>query len=147
MFKSKIFSILFIIFLFCLVPNFVSAVNSETNIQKQTTTLDLIDHQTEDKLDTYGWKWENESKTLTLRNANFDVKDDDDKSNPCIKLKKSDNITVIFEGINTLKSQKKAVIYADGGNNINMGGSITFKGKADAILNLEMTEISDNRWR
>ncbi len=138
MFKSKIFYILFIIFLFCLVPNVVSAANIET----QTTTLDLTNHTTEDNLETKGWKWDDESKILTLRNVNFDVKDDDN-SNPCIKLKKSDNVTVIFEGINTLKSQKRAVIYVDGG----MGGSLTFKGKADAILNLEITEISGNRWR
>ena len=136
MFKSKILNILFIIFIFFLVPNVVSAANIET----ETETLDLTNmEKSQDNLETKGWKWDNESKTLTLRNANFDVKDDDNKSNPCIKLNKSDNITVIFEGINTLKSQKKAVIYAaDGGNN----GSITFKGEDDAILNLEITEIS-----
>ncbi len=138
MFKSKIFNILFMIFLFFLVPNVVSAANIET----QTTTLDLTEHATEDKLADKGWKWDNENKILTLRNANFDVKDDNN-SNPCIKLKKSDNIKIIFEGINTLKSQKKSVIYANGG----MGGSLTFEGKANAILNLEITEISGNRWR
>lgn len=138
--KSKIFSILFMIFLFCLIPNVVSAANITT----ETETLDLTsDRQTEDKLSTKGWKWDNENKTLTLKNANFETKDE----NSCIKLKKADDITIIFEGKNTLKSEKKAVIYADGGDKINMGGSLTLKGKNGGVLNLEVTVPSDARWR
>ena len=142
MFKTKIFCILFVVFLFCLVPNVVSAAS----IQTETETLDLSNNmESEDNLKTKGWKWDNGSKTLTLRNANFDVKDDNNNSNPCIKLNKSDSITIIFEGTNILKSQKGSVIYAEVGDKVNMGGSLTIKGEDNAILNLEVTEISGNR--
>ena len=136
MFKSKIFYILFIIFLFCLVPNVVSAAN----IQTETTTLDLTNHTTEDNLQTKGWKWDDESKTLTLRNANFDVKDDVDSTtkNPCIKFSEADNITVIFDGNNTLKAQGGAIFSGSGQKT----GSLTFKGSQNAILNMEITEVN-----
>ena len=137
MFKSKylIFYLLFITFIFCLVPNVVSAADL------QTETLDLTSNrETEDNLSTKGWKWDNESKTLTLKNANFETKED----NPCIKLNKSDDITIIFEGTNTLKSEKKAVIYAD--DDKGSGGSLTLKGINGGVLNLEATEVSEIRY-
>lgn len=137
MLKSKILNILFIIFLFCLVPNVVSAANIET----ETTTLDLTTmEESEDNLENKGWKWDNENKILTLRNANFNIQDNADSTqkNPCIKFLESENITVVFEGNNTLKAQGGSVFSGKGAKT----GSLTFKGSQDAILNMEITEIN-----
>ena len=132
MLKSKIFIILFLISIFCIIPNLVSA----ENIVKQTETLDLTTHITEDKLDTHGWKWDSQTKTLTLKNANFDVAGDQ----PCFTFNKNDNITVIYEGMNTLKAESKSVFYGTGSNTEGTHGSLTFKSSNNGILNLEVTK-------
>ncbi len=133
MLKSKIFIILFLISIFCVIPNFVSAAN----IEKQTQTLDLRTYGTEDNLDTHGWKWDSQTKTLTLKNANFEVIGDQ----PCFTFNKNDNITVIYEGINTLKAESKSVFYGVGSNTEGTHGSLTFKSSNNGILNLEVTEV------
>ncbi len=133
MFKSKIFSTLFFISIFCLIPTVVSAAN----IEKQTETLDLSSLQTQDNLATYGWKWDSQTKTLTLKNANFEVTGDD----PCFTFSNDDNITVIYEGTNTLKAESNAVFYGTGDNTENTHGNLTFKSPSNGTLNLEITEI------
>ncbi len=133
MVKTKMYIILFLISMFCVIPTFVSA----TNIEKQTATLDLTTHTTEDKLDTHGWKWDSQTKTLTLKNANFDVAGDQ----PCFTFNKNDNITVIYEGVNTLKAESKSVFYGKGSNTEGIHGSLTFKSLNNGILNLEITKL------
>ncbi len=133
MLKSKIFIILFLISIFCVIPSLVSAAN----IEKQTETLDLRTHITEDKLDTHGWKWNSQTKTLTLKNANFEVIGDQ----PCFTFNKNDNITVIYEGTNTLKAESKSVFYGVGSNTEGTHGSLTFKSSNNGILNLEITKV------
>ena len=137
MLKSKIFIILFLIPIFCVIPNFVSA----ENIEKQTVTIDLTTHTTEDKLDSHGWKWDSQTKTLTLKNANFEVLGDQ----PCFIFNKNDNITVIYEGINTLKSESKSVFYGVGSNTEGIHGSLTLKSSNNGILNLEVTKADARR--
>ena len=137
MLKSKIFIILFLISIFCVIPNFVSAAN----IEKQTVTLDLRTHTTEDKLDTHGWKWDSQTKTLTLKNANFEVLGDQ----PCFIFNKNDNITVKYEGINTLKSESKPIFYGVGSNTEGTHGSLTLKSSNNGILNLEVTKADARR--
>lgn len=136
MLKKKIFSILFLIFLFCLVPTLVSA----EDIEKQTTTLDLTIQGTEDNLSTKGWKWDADTKTLTLKNANFEAHGTD----PCIKFSTGDNITVVFEGENTLVSEKNAVFRGDDVIKTAIDGTetgtLTFKGSNGGTLNLAVTE-------
>ncbi len=127
MLKKKIFMILFLISLFCLVPSFASAVSI------RTTTLDLTKAEnTEDKLNTEGWKWDKTNKILTLKDANFKTKDFD----KCIILPKGD-VTIEFEGNNTLTAEKATVI--DG----NFNSNLTLKGKNGGILNLEIKEIDN----
>ena len=128
MFKKKYLSILFFMFLFCLIPTLVSA----DDIEKQTTTLDLITQNTEDNLSNKGWKWDSVTKTLTLKNANFETTE----FNRCINLPEG-NVTIEFEGNNTLKAQKGTVIYG------NHNSNLTLKGKNGGILNLEIIEIND----
>ncbi len=107
-----------------------------TNVNAKTTrteTLDLTNQNTEDKLDEEGWAWNNETKTLTLKDANFEITDTDTK-NPCIKFSESDNITVIFEGTNNLTADKESVFDGIGEKN----GSLTFQSTNNGILNLKI---------
>ena len=141
MFKSKMFyvtlSILFFILLICLVPNKVSAAE----INKRTTALDLTLEGTTDKLTEEGWKWDKNTKTLTLENANFDMeKDENGNIKPNITFSKADNITIIFKGNNTIKSKGNSPFYGTG----DATGSITLKGDNNAILNLETVMPSVN---
>ena len=117
MFRKKIFSTLILFFLFCVVSTFVSA----DTIEKQTTTLNLNNQVTENNINTKGWKWNNDTKTLTLKNANFETTEFD----KCIILPENCNVTIEFEGNNTLKAQKATVIYGDHKSNL------TLKGKND----------------
>ena len=94
-----------------------------------------------------GWSWNNDTQTLTLKNANFDVKDSPEGTpTPCIKFPTNKNVTVIFEENNTLTSQKGSVFYGvddpatavDGTET----GAITFKSSNNGTLNLKITETS-----
>ena len=119
--------------LFCLgiVPVF-----AKTTI---TDTLDLTNHNTEDKLNEEGWSWDKETKTLKLEDATFEITDTDtDTTKPCIKFSKSDDITVIFEGTNNLTADKHSVFYGSG----NGTGSLTFQSTNNGILNLKIKTYS-----
>ena len=128
MFRKKIFSTLILFFLFCVVSTFVSA----DTIEKQTTTLNLNNQVTENNINTKGWKWNNDTKTLTLKNANFETTEFD----KCIILPENCNVTIEFEGNNTLKAQKATVIYG------NHNSNLTLKGINGGTLNLDITEIN-----
>ena len=133
MFKSKIISILFFISIFCLIPTVVSAAS----IQEQTETVDLRELQTVDNLETYGWKWNSQTKTLTLKNANFEVTGDE----PCFTFSEDDNITVIYDGINNLKSESKPVFDGAGNPSKDTNGSLTFRSPSNGTLNLAITKV------
>ena len=115
------------LFLLCINVNYVYAKN------KVTQTLDLTNHQTENKLEEEGWSWDNETKILTLEDTTFEMTDTD-SVNPCIKFLKSDNITVIFEGVNNLTADKESVFYGTG----EKGGTLTFKSINNGKLNLNI---------
>ena len=110
------------IFLFCFG---ITSVFAKTPI---TQTLNLTTQTTEDNLDDEGWSWNSDTKTLILKDANFEVNGND----PCIILQEGD-VTVIFEGENTLKAEKGTTIYADHNSNL------TLKSENNGILNLEVT--------
>ena len=117
------------LFVFLFLVGLMS-VNAKTIV---TETLDLTNHDTEDKLDTEGWSWNNETKTLKLEDATFEITDTD-VENPCIKFLKSDNITIIFDGVNNLTSDKETVFYGTGEN----GGGLTLQSTNNGILNLNI---------
>ncbi len=101
----------------------------------RTETLDLTALSTQDKLSEEGWSWNNETKTLKLQDATFEITDtDSDPIKPCINFSKSDNITVIFEGINNLTADKHSVFYGSGTGT----GSLTFKSTNNGTLNLKI---------
>ncbi len=132
MFKSKILNIigrcfLFVFFFFIGVVS----VNAKT---LRTESLDLTSHPTEDKLADEGWSWNNDTKTLKLEDANFEITDMTNTSKPCIEFSKSDNITVIFEGTNNLTADKKSVFYGSGHGT----GSLTFQSTNNGTLNLKI---------
>lgn len=130
MLKKKIFMILLLISLFCLVPSFVSAVDT------QNTTLDLTqtntEINTEENLNTKGWKWDKTNQILTLKDAKFETTNYD----KCIILPEG-NVTIEFEGNNTLTAEKATVIYG------NHNSNLTLKGINGGTLNLEITKIDN----
>ena len=117
--------------LFCLG---IASVYAKTTV---TTTLDLTNHDTEDKLSEEGWSWDQETKTLKLEDATFE-RTDTDTISPCIKFSKADDITVIFEGTNNLTADKDAVFYGSGTGT----GSLTFKSTNNGTLNLKIKTFS-----
>ncbi len=110
----------------------ITSVNAKTTM---TATLDLTNHATEDKSADEGWSWDNDTKTLKLEDATCEITDTDTK-NPCIKFLSSDDITVIFEGINNLTSDKGSVFY--GSDESGKGGTLTFKSTNNGTLNLNI---------
>ncbi len=145
MFKRNLlnFTLISILFLLiCIMPKVALAV------EQRTTTLDLTtQNATIDMLSEEGWSWNNDTQTLTLKNANFDVTDSPEGTpTPCIKFPTNKKVTVIFEGNNTLIAQKGSVFNGvdDPATGIDgtETGSITFKSPNKGTLNLKVTESS-----
>lgn len=108
----------------------ITSVNAKEIV---TETLDLTNHDTEDQLDTKGWSWNNETKTLKLEDANIETSE----FSPCIDLP-GGNVTIEFEGNNTLKAQKSTTLLSNNKTNL------TIQSSNNGVLNLEITEPGTN---
>ena len=131
MLKTKMNKLMFgfslALFLLCINISYVYAKD------KITSTLNLTDHETANNLEDEGWSWNKETQTLILENVNIETSNLD----PCIELP-GGNVTIEFEGNNTLKAQKGTVLLSNNKTNL------TIQSSNSGVLNLEISEPETN---
>ena len=135
--KRKFFSILTALAL-CLglCPTWVLA--QETGYRTQRTSQLILSsfYDSQDKLDTEGWKWDKENLTLTLNGLDMDYTG----NRQAIYYSKPNSpvVTIIVEGQNRIRTGGGG-IYVGAELDIRGGGTLEIESKSDGISSRKLT--------